>query len=195
VKEIAIWWIGASGVSGDLLDAIQRRVAGEFGVPAGAHLSVDRPEGTLDPRRGQHSSTKILLWLAERRPESADRVLAITDADLFIPILTFVFGEAQLRGRTAVVSTARLAGDGLVIPDPARFRARVITECVHELGHTFGLLHCQSPRCAMARSPGLREVDAKSENLCPACRERYLELASENGENDEQEKHPHPGRR
>ena len=195
MKEIAIWWIGASGVAVDLLEAIRRRVAGEFGLPVGAHLSAERPEGTLDPRRGQHSSTKILRWLSEHRPASADRVLAVTDADLFIPILTFVFGEAQLKGRAAVVSTARLAGDGLVVPDPARFRARVVTECVHELGHTFGLLHCQSTRCAMARSPGLREVDAKTETLCPACRERYLELATENGENDEQEKHPHSGRR
>ena len=31
---------------------------------------------------------------------------------LFIPILTFVFGEAQLAGRASIVSTARLAPDG-----------------------------------------------------------------------------------
>ena len=30
------------------------------------------------------------------------KVLAVTDQDLFIPILTFVFGEAQLNGRAAV---------------------------------------------------------------------------------------------
>ncbi len=182
MKEVAIWWIGASGVSRDLLDAVRRRVANEFGVAAAAHTPAQRPEGTLDPRRGQHSSTKILGWLAANRPAGAVRVLAITDADLFIPILTFVFGEAQLKGRAAVVSTARLAGDGAVLPDFSRLRTRLVTECVHELGHTFGLLHCAMARCAMARSPSLRDVDLKSETLCPACRERYLELSTENEE-------------
>ena len=49
-------------------------------------------------------------------------------------------------------------------------------ECVHELGHTFGLLHCQPPTCVMARSVNLAQVDAKDPDLCHDCRIRYGEL-------------------
>ena len=72
----------------------------------------------------------------------------MTDADLFIPVLTFVYGEAQLGGRAAVVSTARLAVEQ-GRHDPALVAERIVKECVHELGHTFGLLHCDTPGCVM----------------------------------------------
>jgi archaemetzincin len=133
------------------------------------------------------------VWLKDRH-EGAHRVLGVTDADLFIPILTFVFGEAQLGGRAAVVSTARL-GDAPFLPGEAgRIALRLQKEAVHELGHTFGLLHCADARCAMARSPSLRHVDAKTTALCRACRARAREL-SENGDSHEQEEHANPDRR
>jgi archaemetzincin len=185
VKEIAIWWIGASGVASDLLEAIRRRVAGEFGLPAGAHLSAERPEGTLDPRRGQHSSTKILHWLADHRPAGADRVLAVTDADLFIPILTFVFGEAQLDGAAAIVSTARLRTNHAT-SNMRLLTTRLAKECVHELGHTFGLIHCDRPGCVMTRSVSVLDVDAKTASFCENCWARYQELDREGRENHEQ---------
>jgi archaemetzincin len=97
-------------------------------------------------------------------------VLAVTDQDLFIPILTFVFGEAQLGGRVAVVSTARLGEPGL--PDPRVALERLAKESVHELGHCFGLVHCDSPGCVMARSPGARDVDRKRGDFCSKCRDR-----------------------
>ena len=136
-----------------------------------------RPEGTFEPRRNQHSSAKILHWLCEHAPSNAIRVLAITDVDLFIPILTFVFGEAEMNGRAAVVSMARLTQmNRILLPDSQRPAMRLTTECVHELGHTFGLVHCHTPRCAMGRSPSIREVDLKSPVLCPECRAQYNEL-------------------
>src|SRR5262245_15128777 len=141
-------------VCGQLARALAVRVT--LGTPPG------RPEATLDPRRGQHASGRILRWLAERRPEAAAKVLAMTDADLFMPVLTFVYGEAQLGGVAAVVSTARLA-EGL---DPARLQARLLKECLHELGHTFGLLHCGQPGCAMTRAANLFDVDGKRAGLC-----------------------------
>jgi len=105
-------------------------------------------------------------------------VLSLTDGDLFIPVLTFVFGEAQVGGTAAVVSTARLeAGFYGLPPDPGRFRARLEKECLHELGHTFGLVHCRRPGCVMTASLSVLDVDAKREALCPDCRVRLRELA------------------
>lgn len=192
---IALWWIGAAGADPGLLSGVGGHLSEEYALAAVMHDSSERPRGVFDARRGQHSSTKILEWLVERVPEGAVRVLGITDADLFIPILTFVFGEAQLRGTAAVVSTARLGDAGALPADPRRLLSRLSKECVHELGHTFGLTHCRSPRCVMGRSASLVDVDEKSPHLCPACRSRYRALTVHNGARDEQEEHSNPGGR
>ncbi|HSB37346.1 MAG TPA: archaemetzincin family Zn-dependent metalloprotease [Thermoanaerobaculia bacterium] len=191
---VSLWWIGGGPGDPVLLEGVTRVVTAEFGLPVRAHGSPERPVEAWDPRRGQHASGKILSWLDGKTPAAAGRVLGVTDADLFIPILTFVFGEAQLHGRAAVVSTARLSGlDGVPAP-PGVLLARLEKECVHELGHTFGLVHCRAAGCAMARSASLRDVDAKTPHLCGECRERIHNHLREEHSHESQE-HPHPDRR
>ena len=90
--------------------------AGAPGGHAGAHVphAVPDPAGDVRPRRSrcddgaaQYYSTAILQRL-ERAADPDARVLGVTACDLYVPVLTFVFGEAQLDGNCAVVSTARL---------------------------------------------------------------------------------------
>lgn len=172
-----VWWIGEGAYDAGLLGVVGERLAEEFTRDVLVVDGPSRPEGTRDLRRGQHSSRAVLTWLLAQAP-AGDRVLGITDVDLFIPVLTFVFGEAQLEGAAAVVSMARLVDRA----DEKRTAWRLATESVHELGHTFGLVHCDSmdgtgPRaapCVMSRSASLRAVDEKSPRLCPECRARYL---------------------
>jgi archaemetzincin len=108
------------------------------------------------------------------------KVLGITDVDLFIPVLTFVFGEAQVDGPAAVVSTARLrlTYDERPVP-PALLEARLLKECLHELGHTFGLVHCPDEACLMSRSNSVLEVDQKRPAFCRDCRQRLRKLLEE----------------
>jgi archaemetzincin len=81
-----------------------------------------------------------------------------------------VFGEAQLDGPAAVVSFHRLANEVYGLPpDPARFFARLCKETVHELGHTFNLIHCHDDRCVMASSTYVEGIDLKSERFCTTC--------------------------
>jgi archaemetzincin len=91
--------------------------------------------------------------------------------DLFIPILTYIFGQAFLNGRTGIASFYRLANerygmksDDNFIPD------RFMKEVIHELGHTFGLIHCHVPTCVMRSSTYVEDIDQKSANLCTKCR-------------------------
>ncbi len=167
--SIALGWIGLGPPDAALLDMVAWHVERAFARLVSRWESADRPTGTLDAARGQHSSRQLLRWLLGAKPADAGRVLGVTDVDLFIPVLTFVFGEAQLDGSAAVVSTWRLAEGA----SAAAARLRVAKECVHELGHTFGLVHCGTITCVMARSAGVRSVDAKGAELCPACRVRY----------------------
>lgn len=165
MEKILLWWIGERTPGEGALDHVRRHVEQAFSAPAAIWPGEGRPGDAFDPRRKQWSSTRILSWLVGSAPEG--KVLGLTDVDLFIPVLTFVFGEAQVGGRAAVVSTARLAEPGL--PDPRIVLERLAKESVHELGHVFGLLHCHAPGCVMGRSASLRDVDRKRGVLCPAC--------------------------
>jgi archaemetzincin len=169
--EIGLWWIGEAMLEESVIEHARAHVAHAFGVPATLVRRHERPAGTLDARRKQHLSASILHWLADARPPGAAKVLGVTDVDLFIPVLTFVFGEAKLDGDVAVVSTARLVTDG----DRQYLASRLAKECIHELGHTFGLIHCADARCAMARSASLAHVDVKRAALCGDCRTRLRE--------------------
>jgi archaemetzincin len=131
-------------------------------------------DDVFEPSRGQYSSTEILAHLLDAPSEIAadnGKLLGVTGVDLFIPVLTFVFGEAQLDGRAAVVSTHRLRAElyGL-LPNPATLRDRLAKEAIHELGHTYGLVHCHVPECVMNSSTYVEEIDLKSSEFCNGCR-------------------------
>ena len=175
MRDIYLWWIGADASDARLMAAVRSVVERTFGMPVHTWTSHDRPVDAFDARRQQHSSTRILHWLAENRPEAAHKILAVTDVDLFIPILTFVFGEAQLEGTAAVVSTARLRTNHGT-SNMRLLASRLSKECVHELGHTFGLIHCDHAGCVMTRSVNVLEVDAKTASLCDGCWTRYQDL-------------------
>ena len=133
--------------------------------------SIPVPPAALEAGRNQYSSTKILKELLRDVPGDALKLLGITGTDLCIPILTYVFGEAQLGGTAAVVSLARLRQEYYGgTPDRQLFLERARKETLHELGHTFGLIHCRSGDCVMRLSNTVVDVDAKGRNFCTYCR-------------------------
>jgi archaemetzincin len=193
MSAIFLWWIGMGRPPDRTLDDVRAHVQRVYGLPTVVWPGAERPADSYDARRGQHASSRILEWLAQHRPDGSVRTLGLTDVDLFMPILTFVYGEAQLNGPVAVVSTARLGG----LPGAAGARilaARLAKESVHELGHSFGLLHCDSVRCVMKRSVNVAAIDAKATTLCGDCRTLLLERSLENGNDHEQGTHPDPHR-
>ncbi|HEY7728327.1 MAG TPA: archaemetzincin family Zn-dependent metalloprotease [Candidatus Eisenbacteria bacterium] len=129
------------------------------------------PEASFDASRGQYNSTMVLKQLLEDPQPPAGRTLGVTSVDLFTPVLTYVFGEAQLGGRAAVVSLHRLRSEVYGLPpDEALLFQRLHKESVHELGHTFGLLHCSRIGCVMGSSAYAEEIELKSAEFCELCR-------------------------
>jgi len=140
------------------------------------HLRTRRREfkinlkDVFDPNRVQYNSSLILQQLIMKPPLNAEKILGVLDVDLFIPILTFVFGEAQLKGIGAVVSAHRLHNRFYGLPEQRKLTTdRLLKEAVHELGHTFGLIHCLQVRCVMNASTYVENIDQKSAEFCPLC--------------------------
>ena len=122
------------------------------------------------PGREQHHATLVLAALQRHRVDAVSKVLGIVPVDLFVPVLTYVFGLAQLDGPGAVVSTYRLRSEYYGLPnDEGLLVERTIKEAIHELGHAFGLVHCPVYDCVMHASTTVDEVDVKRSAFCARC--------------------------
>lgn len=158
-----------AGDDREALMMVRERVAEEFGAPV-RELGLPGIEFAFDAGRGQFGSIPVLEMLARACPADALKLLAVTRRDLFIPVLTFVYGQAQLGGRVGVMSLARLRQEfyGLA-PDREVFLERAAKEALHEAGHTFGLVHCADRSCAMALATNIRQIDLKRAAFCASC--------------------------
>lgn len=170
-SEIKIVRMGA--VDENLLDYLALTLPETFGVRCAEVTVALDPQEAYDERRRQCHSTQLLATLRGLDVAAGSKVLGVTEADLFIPIFTFVFGEAQVGGTAALMSTHRLHQEfyGLA-NDPSLLLARAEKEAVHELGHTYGLGHCRSFDCVMRFSNSVEQVDLKPCNFCQLCAAR-----------------------
>ncbi|MCP4716886.1 MAG: archaemetzincin family Zn-dependent metalloprotease [Deltaproteobacteria bacterium] len=165
------------------LAPLETSIQNTFGLQTKCSSYAINLPAALDPERRQYNSSQILLQLIDSPPADASRIIGVAAVDLFIPILTFVFGEAQLGGIGAVISLHRLNNRFYGLPENRELLTeRIVKEAVHELGHTFGLLHCSNPACVLTPSTYAEDIDQKSSELCPQCRQQL------------QESHPNPAR-
>ena len=157
-------------LSPELVEAVSTEIERAFGFATETGAILDDISFALDQNRQQYHSTMILDHLAAGMPEHCLRVLAITQVDLFIPILTHVYGEAQLGGAASIVSTFRLNEGGSAMNITPKFKERIVKEAIHELGHTFNLRHCPEHTCIMHYCRNEEDVDRKSDELCRYCK-------------------------
>ncbi len=155
----------------DLLEDLSRKTRLEI-----APARVD-PAIALNPTRRQYDSTRLLIEMKARYPGTC--VVGATECDLFIPVLTFVFGEAEMPGHAAIFSIHRLREEFYGLPaNPELLAARALRELRHEFGHLHGLAHCQDWACVMSSSHAVDRVDAKSDAYCRECQARMENSAA-----------------
>lgn len=157
----------------EILEKISADIQDEFS------FTVWQGRGNLDlgefydPARRQYNGSGLIKKVETEFADEKAKTIGLFSVDLFIPILTYIFGQAYLGGNTGIVSVYRLNNElyGLK-PDEKLLHQRFRKEIIHELGHLFGLIHCREADCVMRSSTYVEDIDQKSHRLCHDCRGR-----------------------
>jgi archaemetzincin len=164
-----------------VLSELAHGITAEYRLPCELLPAEPDPAFAFNVTRQQYSSTEILAAVAKRCTPNGGRLLAVTPVDLYIPILTFVFGEAQLHGNAAVVSYHRLRQEFYGLPiDACILQQRLLKESIHELGHTLALPHCDDYECVMAPSHAVEWIDLKRSRFCSTCKSNVSQAVLSN---------------
>lgn len=164
-----------------VLSIVAANIQAVLGLPTDITMPRPKPTYAYLSTRRQYDAVKILKKIAAE-VDGAPIKLAIMPFDLCISILTYVYGESQLGGRAAVVSTNRLAHRS-----QERTLNRIAKICIHEVGHIFGLEHCWEPDCLMRFSTQMEQLDRLPLHYCSACEyemARRLKLLMNNASSD-----------
>jgi archaemetzincin len=127
--------------------------------------------GFYFPARRQYDANKLLKTISEIYTQDSPKKIALFKVDLFIPILTYIFGQAILNGDTGIASLYRLRNEHYGLEKNNSIRnERLRKVIIHEIGHMYGLIHCHNPTCVMLSSTYVEDIDQKSIHLCFKCR-------------------------
>jgi len=171
-RDMDIVLIAVGEVDNQVIELLKNELVKVFNKQVRVAKGMPEPVYAFNKQRNQYLSTAILGAIMEKNDDpSYGKILGIIDHDLYVPELNFVFGEASRKA--AVISLTRLRQEFYHLPENRTlFHQRVLTEAVHELGHTYGLGHCQNPRCVMFFSNSLMDTDRKGPEFCSRCKNR-----------------------
>ena len=163
-----------------LLEKIAPDISREFSYAVRAKSgNLDLSE-FYDPARRQYNGTTLLKKVDQEFANDCSKTLGLLNIDLFIPILTYIFGQAYLSGRAGIASIYRLSNERYGIkPDQKVLVERFRKEAIHELGHMFGLIHCSDTLCVMRSSTYVEDIDQKSHTLCSRCKTQLKPVSIE----------------
>lgn len=157
-----------------LLASVKENLTNIFNDVEVINIDINIDEA-YSKEREQYFSTIIIAETIKKTVQLIGKVIIITDVDLYIPVLTFIYGEAQLNGKHSIVSVCRLHEEFYSgKTDETLLRIRTMKEILHEIGHNFGLKHCINWDCVMHSSTSIEEVDIKGSYYCTSCMKNII---------------------
>ena len=183
MKHICVMEIG--DIEESVVNHITEGIKSVIGFPVKRiRIEVKMVEDAYSFERNQFLASKILRKMSDYAPEDCYKTLGIVDVDIYTPIFTFIFGQSQFGGRFSIISLYRLKQNFYSLPeDKELLKKRAVKEAIHELGHNFGLSHCDDPFCVMHFSSDVSKIDRKGRNFCINCRKFLNTKIKEEGKN------------
>lgn len=171
MNQHSIALISYASFEKDFLEEIALEVAGEFKFPVQTEVSHLDLSEFYNPERRQYDGNAVLKVLDALELSENTKKMGLFQVDLFIPILTYIFGQAALNGSAGVASMYRLKNEQYGLrKDDILMLDRFKKVIIHELGHMFGLIHCHIPTCVMRSSTYVEDIDQKNHSFCIKCR-------------------------
>jgi archaemetzincin len=157
-----------------LLRVVAANVFALCQLPARVAKGGPLPSSAYAPQRQQYDAAALLKHLDGQRAEATlKKTIAVTAVDIFVPIFSYVFGEARLGGASALVSIYHLSDDlgkNASKTTAAELYLRAVKVALHELGHLFSMPHCEDHRCLMHYADSLEAIDGTPLQFCRYCR-------------------------
>ncbi len=165
-----IYLIPLTGIDINLIKDVKFYVEEVYEEKVRVESSVNFPEGCFNKLRNQYNAECVI----EKLPYKEGVAIYITEKDLYVEGLNFVFGLAEsLYGKKGIVSIARLKESFYRKKENYNLLLlRTVKEIIHEIGHLKGLSHCSDPKCVMHFSNSLYDTDYKDYKLCEKCRKK-----------------------
>lgn len=167
MSHIRLTIVPLGKVDPGMLEYVRKGLRLRFKIPVQIGNDLRAPEGSFNGFRKQYEANLILN---DMEKNFDDKVLAITNHDIYTAGLNFIFGLAKTKSKSAIVSTYRL--DPQIYNSPPNIdllKERLLKECIHEFGHTLGMQHCREQGCIMNASNNIRDIDNKSTDFCHMC--------------------------
>lgn len=120
--------------------------------------------------RNRYRADSIIAWLKLQKPDSVRTMVGLTTVDVSSTKAKFkdygVMGLGYKPGPSCVISTFRLKSE---TKSHQHLQQRLFKVVAHELGHNFGLPHCDNQACIMVDAEGKMKLDEEKE-LCHNCK-------------------------
>jgi len=174
MRDKSIYILPLGNISLDFVEKLKSNLEEIFGFKIKLTNKREIPDYAYNKEKDKHNGRIILNELAKVNFENCEKILAITNEDLFIEDLSHIFGQAELSGKVCLFSINRLNPEFYKEESNKNlFYDRILKEAIHELGHTFSLKHCQNKKCVMCFSNNIEEVDIKKSEFCEDCEKMY----------------------
>ena len=172
IIPVGLKGITASAPEQGQLNALALSLLESFDLRIEIGPKVELPAMLIDKQTGRLRADLALGELAQRtRRTRYLRIIGVTATDMAIPKYNFVFGLAHKGGRACIVSSARFG-----TPGTALAQERLNKVALHQLGHTFKLMHSTDMQSVMAYSDSLPILDSAGRLFTEADRKAVQEL-------------------
>lgn len=173
-QRLSVQVVPLGPVDDRLLRVVAANVFALCHLPARVAKGGPLPSSAYETRRRQYDAAVLLKHLDGQGAEaSLQKTIAVTAVDIFVPIFSYVFGEARLGGASALVSIYHLSDDlrkNASGTTAAELYLRAVKVALHELGHLFAMPHCEDHRCLMHYTDTLEAIDRTPLMFCRYCR-------------------------